>query len=336
MYFCIMIDYAFVDEIFAIQNEDDFNASALKVFDFQYKNNKVYQRFVDLLQINRNNISSWQQIPCLPIELFKNQQVVSFKQPSIDFFQSSGTTSTETSKHYFFSTEIYQRSFLETFSIFWGDPSQYCIIALLPNYLHQTHSSLIFMVRELMERTQCQQSAFYDSITPELLSLLQHPEKFDKKLILFGVSYSLMDLVENYSLFLGDTIIFETGGMKGRRKEMIRKELHDLLAAGFHVSSIASEYGMTELFSQAYSKGDGIYRTPPWMKIAIRDINSPLYRLGEERIGGIDVIDLANLYSCSFISTQDMGKQYTDGSFEVQGRFDYSDVRGCNLMSAME
>ena len=191
------------------------------------------------------------------------------------------------------------------------------------------------MVRELIKQTGCEYSGFYDAITPQLVEYLKAPECLSKRLILFGVSYSLLDLVESYDFSLGDAIVFETGGMKGRRKEMVREELHSLLTKGLGVKSIASEYGMTELFSQAYSKGNGIYNCPPWMKIAIRDVNSPLIRVPRGRAGGIDVIDLANIYSCSFISTQDIGRMYNDGSFEVQGRFDYSDTRGCNLLAAM-
>ena len=330
-----MIDRVLTDKIFGIQTADDFNQVALEVFKFQYCNNELYRRFVDLLKVDVESVVRWEDIPCLPIECFKTNKVVSYTQPSIDYFQSSATTSMVTSKHYFFTTQLYTRSFLSDFEMFWGNPSQYCILALLPNYLHQTHSSLIFMVSELIRQTNCSHSKFYDSITPELISLLRNPKQLGKKLILFGVSYSLLDLVETETFSLGDAVVFETGGMKGRRKEMVREELHSILTKGLGVDSIASEYGMTELFSQAYSKGNGIYNTPPWMKIAIRDVNSPRYRIGWGRVGGIDVIDLANLYSCSFISTQDIGRQYADDSFEVQGRFDFSDTRGCNLLSSM-
>ncbi|MBQ8046104.1 MAG: acyltransferase [Bacteroidales bacterium] len=330
-----MIDHNLIDKIFDIQTDDDFNSVALEVFRFQYRNNALYRRFVDLLSVDVSKVKRWEDVPCLPIECFKTNKVVAFDTEPIDYFQSSATTSMVTSKHYFFTGEVYTRSFLNTFSLFWGDPSQYCILALLPNYLHQTHSSLIFMVRELIKQTGCEYSGFYDTITPQLVEYLKNPECLPKRLILFGVSYSLLDLVESYDFSLGDAIVFETGGMKGRRKEMVREELHSLLTNGLGVKSIASEYGMTELFSQAYSKGNGIYNCPPWMKIAIRDVNSPLVRLPRGRAGGIDVIDLANIYSCSFISTQDIGRMHNDGSFEVQGRFDYSDTRGCNLLTAM-
>ena len=330
-----MIDHNLIDKIFDIQTDDDFNSVALEVFRFQYRNNALYRRFVDLLSVDVSKVKRWEDVPCLPIECFKTNKVVAFDTEPIDYFQSSATTSMVTSKHYFFTGEVYTRSFLNTFSLFWGDPSQYCILALLPNYLHQTHSSLIFMVRELIKQTGCEYSGFYDAITPQLVEYLKNPECLPKRLILFGVSYSLLDLVESYDFSLGDAIVFETGGMKGRRKEMVREELHSLLTNGLGVKSIASEYGMTELFSQAYSKGNGIYNCPPWMKIAIRDVNSPLVRLPRGRAGGIDVIDLANIYSCSFISTQDIGRMHNDGSFEVQGRFDYSDTRGCNLLTAM-
>ena len=330
-----MIDYNLVNKIFGVQTDDEFNRVALEVFAFQYRNNALYRRFVDLLSVDVSKIMRWEDIPCLPIECFKTNKVVSFDEEPIDYFQSSATTSMVTSKHYFFTHEVYTRSFMETFSLFWGNLSQYCILALLPNYLHQTHSSLIFMVRELIKQTDCEYSGFYDAITPELVSKLKNYSVLGRRLILFGVSYSLLDLVGSYGFSLGDAIVFETGGMKGRRKEMVREELHSFLTKGFGVNSIASEYGMTELFSQAYSKGNGIYNCPPWMKVAIRDVNSPLNRIQRGRVGGIDVIDLANIYSCSFISTQDVGRLYHDGSFEVQGRFDYSDTRGCNLLSAM-
>lgn len=330
-----MIDYNLIDKIFGIQTDDDFNSVALEVFRFQYCNNVLYRRFVDLLSVDVSKVEQWEDIPCLPIECFKTNKVVSFEAEPIDYFQSSATTSMVTSKHYFFTHEVYTRSFLNTFSLFWGNPSQYCILALLPNYLHQTHSSLIFMVRELIKQTSCEYSGFYDAITPQLVEYLKAPERLSKRLVLFGVSYSLLDLVESYDFSLADAIVFETGGMKGRRKEMVREELHGILTKGLGVKSIASEYGMTELFSQAYSKGSGIYNCPPWMKIAIRDVNSPLIRVPRGRAGGIDVIDLANIYSCSFISTQDIGRMHNDGSFEVQGRFDYSDTRGCNLLTAM-
>lgn len=330
-----MIDHNFIDKIFGIQTDADFNSVALEVFRFQYSNNALYRRFVDLLSVDVSKVKRWEDVPCLPIECFKTNKVVAFDTEPIDYFQSSATTSMVTSKHYFFTGEVYTRSFLNTFSLFWGDPSQYCILALLPNYLHQTHSSLIFMVRELIKQTGCEYSGFYDAITPQLVEYLKNPECLPKRLILFGVSYSLLDLVESYDFSLGDAIVFETGGMKGRRKEMVREELHGILTKGLGVDSIASEYGMTELFSQAYSKGSGIYNCPPWMKIAIRDVNSPLNRIPKGRAGGIDVIDLANIYSCSFISTQDIGRMHNDGSFEVQGRFDYSDTRGCNLLTAM-
>lgn len=321
--------------IFEVKDDSDFNSVALEVFRFQYSHCEVYRQWVDLLGVKSEGVERWEEIPALPIELFKSRRVVSFFGEELGYFQSSGTTGMEHSHHYFHTMRLYEQSLLKGFESFWGDPSQYFFLAILPNYLHQGHSSLIYMMRCLIEKSGCEMSGFYDSVTPELLDLLRDHSRVGRKLVLFGVSYALLDIVEKEHLDLSDSIVFETGGMKGRRKEMVKSELHQILCEGFNVEGIASEYGMTELFAQAYSKGGGVYSPVPWLKLRIRDVNAPMRILPMGKNGGIDLIDLSNLYSCSFLSTQDMGCIHEDGSFEVKGRFDYSDVRGCNLMSEM-
>ncbi len=322
-------------QVFNIQNAKDFQQTALDVFRYQYFHNDVYRRWVNLLSVNPDCVNRVEDIPALPIECFKTHTVVSFQDPPVGYFQSSGTTSMQHSHHYFRSLGLYDTSLLRGFTRFWGDPSQYCIIALLPNYLQQGHSSLVHMMELLMQKTQCAYSRFYDKVTPELLSLLHNHHGISKKLMLFGVTYALLDILEHGDVDLSDCIVFETGGMKGHREEMVKGQLHKVLCRGFHVDVIASEYGMCELFSQAYSQGKGLFLTPLWMQIRIRDTHAPLHIIGEQRSGGIDVIDLANLDSCSFIATQDLGKSYGTRGFEILGRIENSDIRGCNLMTEM-
>ncbi len=322
------------EKIFSIRNENDFGQIALEVFRFQYKNNLVYKSFVQHLNLLPEKIRHWTQIPFLPIEFFKTHRVQSFKGNAKHFFASSGTTGINTSKHYIADFSIYEKSFLKGFELFWRNPQEYVILALLPNYLEQRHSSLVYMISRLIRESQYKKSGFYKTVDANLINCIRESgELKNRRLLLFGVTYSLLDLIEKETFHLPNAIIFETGGMKGRRKEMIREELHSILCKGFGVSQIASEYGMTELFSQAYSSGNGIFTTPPWMKIRIREINDPFHFAGFQQTGGISVMDLANLYSCSFIATQDLGKQYIDGSFEILGRFDNSEIRGCNLLA---
>jgi hypothetical protein len=247
-------------------------------------------------------------------------------------FSSSGTTGQITSKHYIADIQLYEQSYTKGFHHFYGDVGQYCILALLPSYIERSGSSLIYMVNDLIEKSKHPQSGFYLNEIDSLIDTLTALDAKGKKVLLIGVSFALLDLVEKYQLQLKNTIVMETGGMKGRRKELIRKELHEHLMKGFGVETIHSEYGMTELLSQAYSNGNGIFKTPPWMKFMIRDTEDPLSFLPFGKTGGINVIDLANINSCSFIATQDLGKKYEDESFEILGRFDHSDVRGCNLM----
>ncbi len=343
---------ALADRIFAIQNDADFAAAALQVFAHQYAHNAVYRQWVDLLGVRPAAVQHVDDIPALPIELFKSKRVTAFAEEPAGYFQSSGTTGMVHSHHYFRTPALYERSLMKGFRRFWGDPRQYMIVAVLPNYLKQGHSSLIHMMRVLIAATQSTAGGFYDTVTPELLQLLRHHRAMGRRLILFGVTYALLDIIEQGSIDLGDAIVFETGGMKGRRKEMLKPQLHRLLCEGFAVETIASEYGMCELFSQAYSYGEGLFLTPPWMKVRIRDLHAPGRMLPAGRTGGIDIIDLANIDSCAFVGTQDLGKlhtlpqtfvlrgdaganSYVPSAFEILGRYDHSDLRGCNLMAEM-
>ena len=316
----------------AIQSKDEFESKALDVFRFQIKNNPIYNEFCHYLGRSSSSVKKLQQIPFLPIHFFKSKKVVTTNAKAQTVFSSSGTTGQAISKHYITDIKLYEQSYTKGFQHFYGDVGQYCIVALLPSYLERSGSSLIYMVNDLIEKSKHPESGFYLKEIERLIDTLTVLDATGKKVLLIGVSFALLDLVEKYPLQLKNTIVMETGGMKGRRKELIRTELHDLLKKGFGVETIHSEYGMTELLSQAYSKGNGIFKTPPWMKIMIRDTENPLGLLPHGKAGGINVIDLANINSCSFIATQDLGKKYDDGSFEILGRFDHSDVRGCNLM----
>ena len=318
-------------KIFAISSPEEFNTVALEVFQFQYKNVKVYREFCDLLKIDPSKITNVKDIPFLPIQFFKSHQIIPESFTSEKMFSSSGTTGTTTSKHFIANLSLYQESFFKAFEYFFGSSEEMTILALLPSYLEQGNSSLVFMVDELIKQSNSSHSGFYLDNTSDLIDKLEFLEKTKQKTILLGVSYALLDLMEEKQFQLKNTIIMETGGMKGRRKEMIKEELHALLKNGFGVNEIYSEYGMTELLSQAYSKGNGIFNCPPWMKIITRDTEDAQSYINE-KTGGINVIDLANLYSCSFIATQDLGKKSIDQSFEILGRFDDSDIRGCNLM----
>lgn len=318
--------------IFEINTSDEFQAKALEVFGYQYQNNSVYREFCALLGKNHNNVNVLQDIPFLPIDFFKSKKITSaFKTPKT-VFTSSGTTGSITSKHYVLDTKLYEDSYLKAFELFYGDITNYCVLALLPSYLERKGSSLIYMVDDLIKKSQHPESGFYLNDIDLLKKKIQDMDNKGTKILLIGVSFALLDLVEKHSLQLKHTIIMETGGMKGRRKEMIREELHAILKEGFGVNHIHSEYGMTELLSQGYSKGDGIFNCPPWMKLLIRDPEDPMSYLNTGKTGGVNVIDLANIHSCSFLATQDLGKVYSNNSFEILGRFDNSDIRGCNLM----
>jgi len=320
------------EQIFSIQSETQFRQAALQVFRYQAENCRIYQNFIGGLGFDPSSIKHFAEIPFLPISFFKSQQILSSSDPIQVTFTSSGTTGITTSRHLVTDISWYEESFRKGFELFYGDISQYTILALLPNYLERAGSSLIYMVEDLIKQSHNPDSGFFLYNHDELYHQLKKQQQNNKPTVLIGVTYALLDFVENYQINFPGLIIMETGGMKGRRKEMIREELHTQLCNGFGVNSIHSEYGMTELLSQAYSTGEGIFNCPPWMRILARDTNDPLSILTDGKAGGINVIDLANIHSCSFISTQDLGKLHPDGSFEVLGRFDDADIRGCNLL----
>ena len=313
-------------------DEESFDHYALETFRYQAENNEVYKKYLKLLHVDLHSIKKIDQIPFLPIQFFKSHKVLSSKDTVQQIFLSSGTTGMDQSKHYVTDIQLYENSYLDGFQYFYGNIDDYIILALLPNYLERNGSSLVYMVDDLIKKSKSKESGFYLNNLKELSKKLTELDQKNKKILLIGVSYALLDLIEFKKFHLKNTIIMETGGMKGRRKEMVKEELHQLLCEGFGVNKIHSEYGMTELLSQAYSVGDGIFKTPPWMKILTRDTEDALTILPQNRTGGINVIDLANFNSCSFIATQDLGKIHKNGTFEILGRFDNSDIRGCNLM----
>lgn len=321
-----------IPDIFSISSQKQFEKIALKVFRFQYENNLVYREFCDFLKTDVQKIKSLEQIPFLPIQFFKSHTVVSNENPIQETFTSSGTTGMSTSKHFVTDITLYEESYRKGFSQFYGNIEDYAVLALLPSYLEREGSSLIYMVEDVIQMTNNPESGFYLHNHKELIEKLTRLDKSGQNTILIGVTYALLDLIEKHPFQLQNTIIMETGGMKGKRKEMIREELHEQLCQGFGVTSIHSEYGMTELLSQAYSLGNGVFECPSWMQILIRDTEDALTYVPEGKTGGINVIDLANINSCSFIATQDLGKKNPNNSFEVLGRFDNSDIRGCNLM----
>ncbi len=308
-----------------------FEQRALEIFHFQAQNNLVYRDYLRMLKLDATDVKSIAEIPFLPISFFKTHEVITGKHEYEQIFLSSGTTGIERSRHFVKDLSLYESSFINAFQYFFGNPGEYIMVALLPSYLEQQDSSLVYMVDKLIALTQDKRSGFYLGKYDELAEELQEMEG-QKKVLLMGVSYALLDLVDSYPMQLKNTIIMETGGMKGRRKELIKRELHEKLQKGFGVTKIYSEYGMTELLSQAYSMGEGVYQTPPWMKILIREVEDPFTYEKEEKTGGINIIDLANIHACSFIATQDLGKKTKEGAFEIMGRFDHSDIRGCNLM----
>lgn len=319
-------------DIFKIASDKEFNDLALEIFGLQYHNNLVYREFCQHLGKDRSNISHVEDIPFLPISFFKSHKVVTgtFKPEII--FTSSGTTGSEVSKHLVKNVSIYEQSYLTAFEVFYGAISDYCILALLPSYLEREGSSLIYMADDLINKSNHPDSGFYLDDLERLQKTLLKLEESNTKTLLIGVSFALLDMAEKYGLQLKNTIIMETGGMKGRKKEMIRQELHQRLQDGFGVPQIHSEYGMTELLSQAYSQENGLFYAPKWMKVLTRETEDPLSLQEPGKTGGINIIDLANVHSCAFIATQDLGKVHADGGFEILGRFDHSDVRGCNLM----
>ena len=323
------------DKIFNAGNVD-FTEIALEVFRFQYNNNAVYRQFCTALNIQEASICSIEKIPYLPIAFFKTHTITTTVFSPQVIFESSGTTQTINSKHLVKDIIFYQKSFNKTFGIFYGDVKNYCILGLLPSYLERNNSSLVMMVDELIQQSGHPKSGFYLDNYQQLKNTIEQLEQQQQPTLLIGVTFALLDFSEQYPMPLFYTHIMETGGMKGRKKEMTRQQVHTVLQQAFQLQHIQSEYGMTELLSQAYSKGNGIFNTPPWMKILIREEDDPLAihcnMDGNIASGAVNIIDLANLYSCSFLATDDAGKLYADGSFEIVGRLDNSDIRGCSLL----
>ena len=321
---------ALINKIFSCNDKATFEALALELFDYQMENNPIYAPYAALILKGKIPANIY-EIPFLPIEFFKQEQIFCQGKGVEEIFLSSGTTG-EQSKHLVADLSLYKKSYLRAFQQFYGDINDYCILALLPSYQEREGSSLIYMVDDLIKKSGHPKSGFYLNNLTELSNTIKELEKKGQKTILFGVTYALLDLAAHHPQHLKHTIIMETGGMKGKRKELLKEEIHQLLKEAFLTENIHSEYGMTELLSQSYSKGKNNFKSPPWMRILIRDVNDPLSIIGNNKTGGINVIDLANIYSCPFIATQDLGKTFDDNSFSVLGRFDNSDLRGCNLL----
>jgi len=320
------------ERIFNISNNEEFEKLTIEVFQYQAKNNKVYKEYLHHLNCNINSVNQICQIPFLPIEFFKSHKITSTSVTAKAIFTSSGTTGSLTSRHFVPDLGIYEASFTKGFEQYYHSVKDYCILALLPSYLEREGSSLIYMMEHMIKDSNHPKSGFYLHNHEELIATISELKKSNQKILLLGVSFALLDLAEKYKLDFSDVIIMETGGMKGRRKEITREELHAFLCDRLNVTEVHSEYGMTELLSQAYSKGNSLFHTPSWMKIIIRDTYDPFSYEKIGRSGGVNVIDLANVHSCAFIETQDLGRMHTDGSFEILGRFDHSDIRGCNLL----
>ena len=321
---------ALINKIFSCNDKATFEKLALELFHYQMENNPIYAPYAALILKGKIPANIY-EIPFLPIDFFKREQIICKGKAVEEVFLSSGTTG-EQSKHLISDLTLYKKSFRKTFQKFYGDIKDYCILALLPSYQEREGSSLIFMVDDLIRKSKHPKSNFYLNNLSELSETIKELELKGQKTILFGVTYALLDLAAQYPQQLKNTIIMETGGMKGKRKELLKEEIHQLLQEAFITEKIHSEYGMTELLSQGYSKGENIFNFPSWMKILIRDVNDPLSIIGNNKTGGVNVIDLANIYSCPFIATQDLGKTFDNSSFTVLGRFNESDVRGCNLL----
>ena len=319
-----------IDKIFNIKSEEDFKKICFEIFKYQVDYNPIYSSYCEII-LKGKNPNKLTDIPFLPISFFKEEQIICQGQKIEEIFLSSGTTGNQ-SKHLVSDLSIYKKSFRKSFELFYGDITDYCILSLLPNYREREGSSLIHMVDDFIKNSKHPDSGFYLNDHKKLTQTLIELENKNQKTILFGVSYALLDLSEQFPQKLNNTIIIETGGTKGNRKEILKEELHESLKSCFKTKTIHSEYGMTELLSQSYSKGNGIFKSPPWKKVLIRDINDPLSFVDKNITGGINIIDLSNIYSCPFVATQDLGKKYNDDSFSIIGRYDNSDVRGCNLL----
>lgn len=324
--------------IFEIKTEEDFEEACLSIFNYQYENIGIYHQFVDYLNINPKKISKITEIPFLPIEMFKHHTILDRNRQTDTYFQSSGTTNIQTlSRHWIADFELYQQSILHCFQQFIGHPKDYIFLGLLPNYLERQNSSLIYMVDFLINKSSQKENGYFLYNHPELLELLKNLN--NRKIILFGVSFALLDFIDFceanggfYSAQNSNLIIIETGGMKGRKEEMTKDELLKILRNGFLTDKIYSEYSMTELLSQAYSLGNNIYQSPNWLRIMIRNLEDPFSYVEKGKTGAVNIIDLANKYSCSFIATQDLGKSFDNHQFQILGRIDHSDIRGCSLL----
>lgn len=319
-------------QVFNINTDKEFNEIALQVFQHQASTNRVYKKYINYINIKEHTVKSIQQIPFLPIQFFKSQDIIEFGLSPQITFTSSGTTGLITSRHHIADLKWYEESFRKSFELFYGNVEEIAILALLPSYLEREGSSLIYMVDDLIRQSKQPESNYFLYNHKDLLDTLYSLKSKGTKTILIGVTYALLDFLDSYQIDFPELILMETGGMKGKRKEMIRYELHELLNKGFGTNKVHSEYGMTELLSQGYSDGDGVFKTPPWMKILTRDMNDPFTIVIGNKTGAINVIDLANYHSCSFIATQDLGKIHNNGTFEILGRFDNADIRGCNLL----
>ncbi len=323
------------EKIFNLRTQAEFKQLALDIFRHQAGKNPVYKRYIKLLSINIHTINALEKIPFLPIQFFKTERIISDNQKPEIIFTSTGTTGNMQSKHYVADLSFYKESYAKTFKQFYNKTEEYVILALLPSYLERKGSSLIFMVENWIHRSKHEESNFYLNNLEDLYNVLHRLKIQNKKVLLIGVSFALLAFVERFSIDFPSLIVMETGGMKGRRNEMVRAELHQRLKKGFGVKMIHSEYGMTELLTQAYSQGNGIFQCPPWMKILIRNTEDPFSYMKENKTGGINIIDLANYHSISFIATDDLGRKQAENQYEILGRFDYSDIRGCNLLASL-
>lgn len=319
---------------FEIATEDEFRSQALLTFRYQYEHNAVYREYVDLCKIKPESVDSVYTIPFLPIGLFKTHTVLCGDRPPQRRFLSSGTTGMDRSTHHVADLNIYRQSLQHCFEWFYGSPDDYQFLALTPTPEQSPDSSLVFMVQRLMDLSQSAESGYFLNSFTGLKARLVQARSTGRKVFMIGLTYALLDFAEQHPGAYGPLVVMETGGMKGRRREIMREELHEILGPAFGIDKVHSEYGMTELLSQAYSAGDGLFTSPPWMRVMIRDTNDPLAYVGAGRTGGINVVDLSNIHSCSFIATQDLGRLHADGRFEVLGRFEASDARGCSLLMA--
>jgi len=325
---------AFISNIFSIKSEEEFNHAALELFRFQAEKCTIYSTFINNLGIDPFTIRDYHNIPFIPISFFRDHDIYCYHQPPAETFLSSGTTGVVRSHHSVADISLYEKSYILGFKMFYGDPSRYAFMALLPSYADREGSSLVNMVKGLIRHSGNDCGGFFLDDYAAFLKAIDGARHSGLKPFLIGVTFALLDLAEYCTHDLNDVIIMETGGMKGRRKEIIREELHSILCNAFNVSAIHSEYGMTELLSQAYSSGNGLFSSPPWMKVLMRDSHDPLsHTTDEDTSGGISIIDLANVWSCAFIATSDLGRMHRGGRFEVLGRFDNADIRGCNLLN---